>query len=134
MTHKKSAQQASAATYIPGVCNIGPAERRKRRQSGMVALVMAIVMYVVLLDSGLSKSARLLLILPVTASALGFLQNAFHFCVAYGAKGLYNVMNNVGETSDVTTETYRRKDREKVVKIVGLSFAIGAIVAGLSLL
>jgi hypothetical protein len=80
------------------------------------------------------RAWRLLLILPASASASGFLQDAFHFCAGFGMKGLYNVVNSAGVTNDVASEEFRRLDRRKALKIIALSLAIGIVVAGLSLL
>ena len=120
--------------YIPGVCNIGPAERAKRRRSGIMAAVTTVVLLAVLLVIDAPRAWRLLLILPASASASGFLQDAFHFCAGFGMKGLYNVVNSAGVTNDVASEEFRRLDRRKALKIIALSLAIGIVVAGLSLL
>jgi hypothetical protein len=128
MTQKSATDQTK---YIPGVCNIGPAERAKRRRSGIITLLAAIILFVALLAIGTPKGWRLLLILPVSAAASGFLQDAFHFCAGFGMKGLYNVVNSAGITDNVTSEAFRRKDRGKALLILGLSLAIGIIVAGL---
>jgi hypothetical protein len=116
--------------YIPGVCNIGPAERAKRRQSGIIALIVAIVLFVVLIEISAPKGWRLLLILPLAAAASGFLQDVLHFCAGFGMKGLYNVINSVGITDDVTSEEFRSKDQHKALLILGMSLAIGVIIAG----
>jgi hypothetical protein len=115
--------------YLPGVCNIGPAERAKRRQDGIVASLITIGLLVVLIVVGAPRGWRLLLILPASAAATGFLQDAFHFCAGFGMKGLYNVINSVGTTDTVTLEEFRRKDRHKALTIIGLSLAIGIVVA-----
>lgn len=120
--------------YTPGVCNIGPAERSKRRQTGIIAAIVTIVLLLILVATGVSEYWRLILFLPASAAATGFLQDAFHFCVGFGMKGLYNVVNDAGMTNNVESEEYRRKDRQKAKMIIGLSLAIGAVVAGLSLL
>lgn len=120
--------------YIPGVCNIGPAERAKRRQSGIAAVVVTFVLLIILLTLNVSKYWRLALILPASAAASGFLQDAFHFCAGFGMKGLYNVANSAGITDNVASEEFRLKDRRKARMILGLSLAIGIIVARLSLL
>jgi hypothetical protein len=119
--------------YIPGVCNIGPAERAKRRQSGIIAAVVTLLLLALLLTIGAPKAWRLLLILPASAAATGFLQDAFHFCVGFGMKGLYNVIQSVGITENVTSEDFRLKDRRKAQTIIGLSVVIGVIIAGISL-
>lgn len=126
--------EANKPAYIPGVCNIGPAERKKRLQSGIIAAVVTLVLLVILVAIGAPKGWRLILVLPAAAAASGFLQNAFHFCAGFGMKGLYNVMNSAGTTDNVTSEAFRLKDRRKAQKILGLSLAIGIVAAGLSLL
>ena len=120
--------------YIPGVCNIGPAERAKRRQSGIVAAIVTLILLAILVATGVSKYWRLTLILPASAAATGFLQDAFHFCAGFGMKGLYNVVNSTGITNSVDLEEFRRKDRRKALTIIALSVVVGVAVAGLSLL
>lgn len=120
--------------YIPGVCNIGPAERAKRRQTGIIAVIVTIVLLVTLVASGVSVYWRLIIFLPASVAATGLLQDAFHFCVGFGIKGLYNVVNSAGITNNVESEEFRLKDRHKAQMIIRLSVAIGAVIAGLSLL
>jgi uncharacterized membrane protein len=124
----------TALKYIPGVCNIGPAERAKRRQGGIIALIISIVLLVLLITISAPKDWRLVLILPLSAAATGFLQDAFHFCAGFGMKGLYNVLNSQGITDNVISEEFRKKDRNKALNIIGLSFFIGLVVSGLTLL
>lgn len=114
--------------YIPGVCNIGPAERAKRRQSGLVGLVASIVLMGTLVAIGAPRGWRLLLLIPLSGAAIGYLQDRFHFCVGFGFKGLYNVINSAGITDDVSQAEFRNKDRQKAKKIVLLSLAIGAVI------
>ncbi len=120
--------------YIPGVCNIGPAERRKRRMGGYLGLAVAIVLLVVLIVIDAAWPWRLFLILPLTMAASGFLQDAFHFCAGFGMKGLYNVINSAGVTNNVELEEYRKKDRRKAQQILWLSLLIGVVLTALSLL
>jgi len=47
--------KADKSKYIPGVCNIGPAERAKRHQSGIVATIVAIILLIVLLSISAQK-------------------------------------------------------------------------------
>ena len=120
--------------YIPGVCNIGPAERRRRRMSGYLGVIIAIALLIVLLAINAPWPWRLFLILPLTMAASGFLQDAFHFCAGFGMKGLYNVINSVGVTDNVELEEYRKKDRRKALQILWLSLLIGVVVTGATLL
>jgi hypothetical protein len=123
-----------SSAYVPGVCNIGPAERAKRRQSGIIGVVVSVILLGILLTTHAPKGWRLLLVLTVLAAASGFLQDALHFCAGFGMKGLYNVVNSAGITDNVDLEEFRRKDRNKALQIVGLSAIIGIVVASLSLL
>ena len=124
----------NTSRYVPGVCNIGPAERAKRRQSGIVGVVATIVLLAILIVLNVPHGWRLLVFLPATLAASGFLQDAFHFCAGFGLSGLYNVVNKAGVTEDVTEAEFRRKDRNKALTIFGLSVVVGAIVAALSLI
>ena len=123
----------SKQEYIPGVCNIGPAERSKRQQSGIVATIATIVLLVIFISTGVSRYWRLLVILPSSAAAAGFLQNVFHFCAGFGMKGLYNVVNSAGITTNIDLEEFRRKDRKKAQLIITLSLLIGIIIGLASL-
>ena len=119
--------------YIPGVCNIGPAERAERRRIGIIFSIVAIVLLGVLVAIDAAPYWRILIFLPVTAAASGFLQDAFHFCVGFGMKGIYNVINSAGITEDIELEEFRRKDRRKALNITGLSILTGSLITAASL-
>ncbi len=120
--------------YIPGVCNIGPAERRRRRMQGILALLVAAVWLAFLLITHAAWGWRVLLILPIAGAATGFLQDYYHFCAGFGMKGIYNVINSAGITDNVEMEEYRLKDRRKAMQILYLSLGIGIILTGLIIL
>lgn len=71
------------AVYQPGVCNIGPAEIRRRRASGWLGLGIAVLYLAAAFLLGWPAPWRLLVALPMFLSAQGFLQAAFHFCVGF---------------------------------------------------
>ncbi len=114
--------------YIPGVCNIGPAEIRRRRQSGILGLVLSVGLLVFLLVIQADPVWRLLVALPVMSAATGFLQAYFHFCAGFGFKGVYNLAKPAGQTETVQQKEFRQKDRQKALQISAYSFAIGALV------
>lgn len=128
------ANSAKSPKYIPGVCNIGPSERAKRRQAGIFGVIIAAIVMDVLIMTGAPKGWRLVLILPASAAASGFLQDAFHFCAGFGMKGLYNVINSAGITDNVESEEFRRKDRRKAQTIIGLSLLVGIVFAAICIL
>ena len=120
--------------YIPGVCNIGPAERRRRRLGGIAGTIATLVILGLLLVSDVSVWWRLILIIPAAGAATGFLQDALHFCAGFGMKGIFNVVNSAGITDNVDLEEFRQKDKRKALMITLYSVLIGIAVAGLSLL
>src|SRR6266545_8360360 len=76
--------------YIPGTCNIGPAEIARRMRIGHIGLAVTVLLGVVLLALGAAAPWRLLLALPATAAAAGYLQARSRFCFDYGFRGVYN--------------------------------------------
>lgn len=114
--------------YRPGVCNIGPAEIRRRRMSGWIGLALAVVFLVIAFALALPAPWRLLVALPVGLAAGGFLQAAFRFCARFGMSGLFN-FGDVGVEEAVHEAEYRRKDQRKAVSIVALSLLIAVVVA-----
>ena len=115
--------------YIPGVCNIGPAEIRQRRRTGWIGAVVSVVFVAVAVILGWPWPWRLFVFLPATLAATGFLQSALHFCVKFGTQGLFNVENAVGQTEAVHEAEYRRKDQRKAVTIILGSVGIGLVAA-----
>lgn len=118
--------------YIPGICNIGPAERKQRRQFGIVSGIAAAVLFLILIATHASRPWRLLLFIPIAGAASGILQDRLHFCTGFGMRGVANVFNPVGETEDITSAEFRKQDQRKALQIMGLSAAIGAILTALA--
>ena len=119
--------------YTPGICNIGPAERRLRRSLGYVAAAITLLLLSILLVSGGPIWWRLVLIFPAAGAATGFLQDALHFCVGFGLKGIYNVINSAGVVDNIELEEFRLKDNQKAQQIVIWSGLIGIVFALLTL-
>jgi hypothetical protein len=120
--------------YIPGTCNIGPAERRMRRMSGWLGLGVTIILWGIFVAAHTPQVWRFFVFLPASMAATGFLQDAFHFCVNFGMRGLFNFGPEVGKTDNVLQAEFRKKDREKAMLILFLSMLIGAAVAAASVL
>jgi len=117
------------AEYIPGVCNIGAAEISRRRQSGWIGLGVTVLLWVLFFILRVPSPWRLFLFLPAALGASGFLQAAFHFCAAFGMRGVFNFGSEVGKTDTVEQAEFRRQDVRKA-RMIGLySFLVGAAVA-----
>ncbi len=76
--------------YIPGVCNIGPAEISNRKLIGWVGLVITIVLWILFSYLDVSAGIFLFLFFPAFTSSIGFTQAYSHFCVHFGMRGLFN--------------------------------------------
>ncbi len=120
---------AAIAGYVPGVCNIGRVEIRRRRQIGWIGLAATVVLWAVFWVLRVPAPWRLFLFLPAMMSATGFLQAALHFCAGFGLRGVFNFGPEVGRTDTVEQSEFRRQDRRKA-RLIGLySALIGIAVA-----
>jgi hypothetical protein len=119
----------SPQEYVPGVCNIGKAEMRKRWVIGRNALVASVLLWGLCIAFKIAPTWRLLLFFPATVAAIGFLQHAWHFCARFGLGGVFNFGPNVGKIDTVEQAEYRKKDRRTALKIIGLSVLVGVAVA-----
>ena len=115
--------------YIPGVCNIGQAEIRKRWVIGRNALIVCLVLWGAFIVFTVAPPWRLVLFFPATVAAIGFLQSAWHFCAKFGLGGVFNFGPDIGKTDSVEQAEYRRQDRRTALTIIGLSTLIGVVVA-----
>ncbi|MBH1980212.1 hypothetical protein I8H89_01705 [Candidatus Saccharibacteria bacterium] len=118
-----------STTYIPGVCNIGPAEIRMRRMTGYIGLAITLVLFVIFYLVPIDAAWRLLVFIPATLAATGFLQAYLHFCAKFGMSGLFNVGDDMKEQHTVDQIEFRKKDQQKAITIIAGSAAIGVAVA-----
>lgn len=114
--------------YIPGVCNIGAAEIKKRKQAGWVGLVATVVLWIILIYLNALQPWRLLLFFPVTMSASGFLQAFMHFCAYFGFAAFFN-FGDVGKNDTVQQAEFRIQDKRKAWQILIYSIIIGIVVS-----
>jgi hypothetical protein len=114
--------------YAPGACNISAQEGTLRLASGYVGIGLTVAAALAFFALGVPPLWRLTLFLPAVMAASGFLQASLKFCVNYGMRGVYNVANEVGETSQVD-QASKGADRRRALTILGWSSLIGAVVA-----
>ena len=119
--------------YIPGVCNIGPEEIKKRKQAGWMGLIATILLWATFSWFDVPAVWRLSLFFPAMMSATGFLQAYMHFCAYFGFASLFN-FSDVGKTDSVSQAEFRAKDRRKAWQIIIYSVLVGAAVAFLAYL
>ena len=114
--------------YIPGVCNIGEEEIKKRKQAGWIGLIATAVLWTLFIWFDILSIWRLTLFLPAMMSATGFLQAYMHFCAYFGFASLFN-FGDVGKTDTVQQAEFRSKDRRRAWQIIIYSILIGLAVA-----
>jgi hypothetical protein len=114
--------------YQPGVCNIGPAEIRRRRRTGHVGLVATVVLLAVLIAIDAPPLSRLLVGIPAMLSASGYLQAWLKFCAGFAQIGVYN-FGERGEMQKVVDPEAHKRDLARGRRIGLGAAAIGAAVA-----
>ncbi len=114
--------------YVPGVCNIGPSEIKKRKQTGWIGFIATIALWAVFVWFDIPAIWRLTLFFPAMISATGFLQAYMHFCVYFGLANLFN-FGDVGKTDSVEQAEFRAQDRRKAWQIIIHAIFIGIAVA-----
>lgn len=114
--------------YIPGVCNIGKDEMKRRKIAALSSLAVTIILIVVLLLLPENRLWRLTLFVPVTSFAVSFQQWYFRFCVAFGIKGIFN-LGNLGKSDTIQQAEFRKKDRAKAWQMINTGIVAGIIAA-----
>lgn len=110
--------------YTPGVCNIGPQERIHRLMAGWIGTAAFIGLLLYFRWGGFPKNANFYLLIPALLGSVGFLQDHFHFCVNFGLRGLRNMDKRAFNTERVEREEYRRLDRQRAWRIIGMGAGI----------
>jgi hypothetical protein len=124
MTTPRIAFDAPVGEYLPGACNIGPAEMATRRRAGYLGLGAAVVLALVLIALDAPAATRWLVAMPLGGGAVGLLQARFRFCAAYGIAGLRN-FGPLGGAERVADGAARRADRARAAWILLAGAAIG---------
>ena|ERR1017187_3952485 len=119
----------NTSNYIPGTCNIGNEEINKRRQFGIVGLILTVLAYSLFVYFEISRGVRFLIFIPAGISVIGFLQARMRFCVYYGLAEMFN-FDSLGKSSKVENDEFVRKDKKRARLIIYSSVLI-AIVVGL---
>jgi hypothetical protein len=114
--------------YIPGTCNIGPDEIKRRGKSAVFSALLAIAIIILLLMIHVAHIWRLALFFPATSVGIGFQQWYNKFCVGFGLKGLFN-FGEIGKTYSVEQKEYMEKDRKKARKMITIGIVFGLAIA-----
>ena len=121
-----------SSEYIPGSCNIGTGEIRRRQLVALFGLFLTISSITTLLATDQSKSARLSIFLPAMIFSVGFIQSRSKFCLAYGLAGTFN-FDRLGKISKVGSTEDRLADRNTAVQILIKSVALASLITAVFL-
>ena len=116
--------------YIPGTCNIGKGEIRRRQFVALIGLFLTITVGIGLLPNEDPNPPRFFIFLPAMVFAIGFVQSRKKFCLAYGFAGTFN-FGKLGKVSRVASAEDRKADRKMAISILRqsalLAFAITVV-------
>ncbi len=112
--------------YIPGTCNIGKGEIRKRQLVALVGLFFSVTTLLAFSTVETPTAARLGIFFPLMVASVGFVQSRSKFCLAYGFAGTFNV-GKMGDIKRVSSKEDRAADRRTALVILGKSFLLAAL-------
>ena len=112
--------------YIPGTCNIGKGEVRKRQLVALVGLFFSVTTLLAFSTVETPTAARLGIFFPLMVASVGFVQSRSKFCLAYGFAGTFNV-GKMGDIKRVASKEDRAADRKTALIILGKSFLLAAL-------
>jgi hypothetical protein len=115
--------------YIPGTCNIGKGEIRRRQVVALVGLFFSISALIGLYTAKAEPGMRLSIFLPLMVASVGFVQSRSKFCLAYGFAGTFNI-GKLGDIKRVTSPEDRAADRKTALVILAKSFVLAALATG----
>ena len=122
--------------YIPGTCNIGTGEIRRRQVVALIGAVLSLITLIGIITSSAPRSARFGIFIPLAIASIGWVQSRKKFCLAYGLMGTFN-FGKLGQISRVSDSASKLADRKTAFKILGqslfLALALTLIVVALPL-
>ncbi|MBU6163846.1 MAG: hypothetical protein KGO99_02510 [Actinomycetales bacterium] len=113
-------------SYIPGTCNLGKAEIRRRQFVALLGLILTISSFTGLIAAGANQTARFSLFVPLLVFSIGFVQSRKRFCLAYGLMGTFN-LGKLGDLTRVQSPEDRKADRKTAIGILLQSAALAAV-------
>ena len=107
-------------SYIPGSCNLGKSEIRRRQFVALLGLFLTGSTLAGLIGTNSPASARWGLFVPLMVFSVGFIQSRKKFCLAYGLMGTFN-LGKLGDISRVQSPEDRKDDRKTALTILAQS-------------
>ena len=114
--------------YVPGECNIGKAETRKRYKFGIELFIVSIIFISLALYFDWSDWMLLISFLPLILGFEGLYQGKLSFCASFANKGMYDVSVNGNNKVNIIDEDYHKKDLKTARRIHIYSAVSAAII------
>lgn len=121
------------AEYQAGVCNIGPAEIKRRRQGALIGAVLYAFTTLTFVITNASTSTRLITFVPALLFTVGIIQSKRKFCVAYGFLGVFSI-EKLGATKKISINQDLKADRKYAVKLLLQSVATAIVLTAMVVL
>lgn len=115
-----------SAQYIPGTCNLGKSEVRRRQIVALIGAIFSISSGFNLASADVSTIEKFSIFLPLMVFSIGFVQSRKKFCLAYGLAGTFN-LGKMGEISKVQNPLDRAADRKTALIIIAQSAALALV-------
>ena len=125
MSENSTPDSSEVDYYIPGTCNIGLREIRRRQLVGGIGLFLTISTILGFYHQHASHLARFGTFLPAVVMFMGYLQARKKFCLAFGLAGLFN-FGKLGGTTRVISDGDRKIDREAAIKLMAQAVLLAA--------
>lgn len=114
--------------YIPGTCNIGSGEIRRRQIVALIGTALSVLSLIGMITSNAPRGARVGIFIPLAIASIGWVQARKKFCLAYGFMGTFN-FGKLGNISRVADSASKAADRKTALMILAQSLTIAAILA-----
>ena len=122
-----NSENSAPAEYLAGVCNIGPAEIRKRRIVALVGLALLILEVASMRSTHTSHLGRISIFIPALVFSVGYIQSRKKFCLAFGFMGTFN-FGKTREIAKVASAEDRARDRRTAIRIFMQSAVLAAVI------
>lgn len=111
--------------YEPGVCNIGPAQQRRRLLLGAGSLLVTLALVAGVIALAWPQWLLALSVFPLYGAALGLLQYRARFCVGFAGIGVFDT--GAG-TQEITDPAALDADRKRAVRL-NAKAVVGGVLA-----
>ena len=119
-----------SSAYVPGTCNIGQGEVKRRQAVAIFGLILMVISAAGIFATDQDSGARLSIFIPALIFSIGFVQSRKKFCLAYGLAGTFN-FGKLGQISKVQSPEDKKADRKTAVFILFQSIALAGLITAI---